>query len=171
MIPQYGGHTDRCGHRFKDFRKEALYILSREQCCIKSCFLSRTSSFDKAVTIISEARMEIHNLDRGAKKNHIRDLVTNCIKGDSVKHAPTMIWLCLGSTDAERLDVLWKKRTRNNLMVENICRRAFCIAYDIGTTTLSQICDEIKVLLKYFHLKFKPYILGQYSCNCSCVFG
>ena len=91
MIPQYGGHTDRCGLRFKDFRKEALYILSREQCCIKSCFLSRTSSFDKAITIISEARMEIHNIDRGAKKDHIRDLVTNCIKGDSVKNAPMMI--------------------------------------------------------------------------------
>ena len=50
----------------------------------------------------------------------------------------------VGDMDAERLEVVWKIQTKS-YCIEDVCRRAFCIAYDIGTTTLSKLCSEIKV--------------------------
>ena len=46
----------------------------------------------------------------------------------------------------------WKLKTKS-LNVEGICRKAFCIAYGIGHTTLTEICSEIKVLNQCNKLK------------------
>ena len=47
-------------------------------------------------------------------------------------------------SQVERLEINWKLKTKSRT-VQGICRRAFCAAYDIGNTALTEICAEIKV--------------------------
>ncbi len=54
----------------------------------------------------------------------------------------------------------WKLKTKS-LNVEGICRKAFCIAYGIGHTTLTEICSEIKVLNQCNKLKIALKELRQ----------
>ena len=65
----------------KNFRDDALFALSNDRCCIRSCLFSQTASFEHAVSLLVEARNEIHNLDWASKKDYIRQLAKNCIKG------------------------------------------------------------------------------------------
>ena len=51
----------------------------------------------------------------------------------------------LGPEDAERLDIDWFIKSKH-FQVRDVCRKAFCVAYGIGTTALANICDEIKVM-------------------------
>ena len=51
-----------------------------------------------------------------------------------------------------RLSMDWKLKTKS-ISIEGICRKAFCIAYGIGNTSLTEICSEIKVKKLHNYLR------------------
>ena len=53
---------------------------------------------------------------------------------------------------SDRLNLDWKLTTKS-MSVTGICRKAFCIAYAIGNTALTEICSEIKVQEGYNSFK------------------
>ena len=128
-----------------DFTEVAHEALSRAQCCKKLCLYSRTASFEETVQLMKECREDIHNLDRYRKRDFIRDAVRACINGiHSSSECFCYDVLNLESQQVERLEINWKLKTKSRT-VQGICRRAFCAAYDIGNTALTEICAEIKV--------------------------
>ena len=136
-----------------DFENVALHALSQAQCCIRSCLYRQTSSYDDTVRLVRECRQDVYNLDRLQKRDFIRDVVRSCING---KISNLLRGVILGNIlrvgnksgrlnlENGRLSMDWKLKTKS-ISIEGICRKAFCIAYGIGNTSLTEICSEIKV--------------------------
>ena len=97
--------------------------------------------------LVKKCKESLHNLSAAEKTDTLLSIVKSCVAGimHSIRHTATSLIYdaFLGTEDTDRLEMLWKIKTRS-VLVRGVCRRAFANAYGIGTTKLARLCDEIK---------------------------